>query len=72
MKFVFVCPERNAVFESADFRIVDNRGVVADADGNRQLDARVVLNEPCPFCGRRHAYHASELACPFTGGHDKS
>ncbi len=67
MKFSFVCPNQNHVFESSDFSILENRGVVTDEADNRSLDARVELNEPCPFCGQRHVYHASELTCPFGG-----
>ena len=67
MNIVFTCREHNQVFESDRFRIEDNRGVVTDENGNRVLDAKVVLTEPCPFCGRRHVYRAAELACPFNG-----
>lgn len=67
MKFVFICPVRNKVFESSHFSLRDNRGVITDEDGNRTLDAEVVLNEPCPFCGEMHVYHASLLSCPFGG-----
>ena len=67
VSFIFVCPGENGMFESADFKIVDNRGVATDNAGNRILDAKVALNEPCPFCGEKHIYHASELSCPFTG-----
>jgi Zn finger protein HypA/HybF involved in hydrogenase expression len=67
VKFIFVCTDKNEVFESADFKIVDNRGIVTDDAGNKTLDAKVALNEPCPFCGQRHVYLASELSCPFTG-----
>ena len=66
MNFTFVCPKQNKVFESADFRILENRGVVSDKAGNRTLDAQVELGAPCPFCGEKHRYHASELLCPFT------
>jgi len=65
MKFIFVCPTRNRVFESADFKVLENGGVITDAAGNKTLDARVALTEPCPFCGSRHVYPAGELACPF-------
>ena len=65
MKFIFVCPTQNKVFESADFRILENRGVITDESGNKTLDAKVELNEPCPFCGKKHAYHTRELSCPF-------
>ena len=65
MKFTFVCPEQNKMFESGDFSIFENRGVIADAAGNKTLDAKVALNEPCPFCGKKHVYHVSELSCPF-------
>lgn len=67
MKFIFVCPNQSKVFESADFTIFDNRGVKTDESGNKTLDAKVALNEACPFCGEKHVYHAGELACPFTG-----
>jgi hypothetical protein len=66
VKFVFVCPDRNEVFESSNFKILDNRGVTTDDAGNKALDAKVALNEPCPFCSQKHVYRASELSCPFT------
>jgi len=66
VKFIFVCPNKNEGFESSDFQILENRGVTTDDVGNKILAARVALNEPCPFCGKKHVYHASELACPFT------
>ena len=65
MKFSFVCPETGEVFESANFRVVDNRGVKLDEFGNKVLDARVELTGLCPLCGKKHAYHAGELMCPF-------
>ena len=65
MKFIFVCPSKNKVFESADFKILENRGVITDEAGDKTLDAKVALNEPCPFCGQKHVYHAGELSCPF-------
>jgi len=65
VKFIFVCLNKNEVFESSDFQILDNRGVATDDAGNKILDAKVALNEPCPFCGKKHVYHASELSCPF-------
>jgi len=65
MKFVFFCPEENRVFESAEFRVIDNMGVISDEGGNKILDAKVALEKPCPFCGNKHVYHASELSCPF-------
>jgi hypothetical protein len=66
VRFIFVCPHKNEVFESSDFKIMDNRGVTTDDAGNKTLDAKVALNKPCPFCGQKHVYHASELSCPFT------
>lgn len=65
MKFLFVCPEENRFFEGADFRIVENRGVITDEAGNKTLDAKVRLTEPCPLCGRLHVYRAADLSCPF-------
>lgn len=67
MKFIFVCPTQNKVFESADFTVLENRGVITDKTGNKTLDAKVVLDHPCPFCGKKHVYHANELSCPFGG-----
>jgi hypothetical protein len=49
MEFLFVCPEENRSFESADLRIVDNRGVTTDLARNRMLDVKVALNRHCPF-----------------------
>ena len=67
MKLVFTCPNRKKVFESGDFRLIENRGVITDETGNKSLDAKVALNEPCPFCGERHVYPVGELSCPFDG-----
>ena len=67
MKLIFVCPHANKVFESAAYRIIDNKGVMTDASGSRVLDARVALDEICPHCGHKHIYHAGELSCPFSG-----
>lgn len=67
MKFLFVCPLESRVFESADFRIIENRGVITDQAGRKVLDAKVVLQDPCPFCGCRHVYRAADLPCPFDG-----
>ena len=67
MKFIFVCTTQNRVFESADFSVRENRGIVVDETGNRALNAKVELNEPCPFCGKKHVYRAVELICPFDG-----
>ena len=67
MKFIFVCPNQNREFESSDFRILDKRGVISDKDGNKTLNAKVALENPCPFCGVKHVYDARELACPFSG-----
>lgn len=65
VNFLFVCPENSKVFESAAFSILENSGVITDEAGNKTLDAKVALDEPCPFCGRKHIYHVSELMCPF-------
>ena len=65
MKIIFVCPEKQKVFESALFEIIDNKGIAIDIKGNKFLDANVALSKPCPFCGKKHVYHASELSCPF-------
>jgi hypothetical protein len=65
MAFLFICPKRHMTFESADFKITENRGVISDSSGSKILDAKVELNAPCPFCGENHVFPASELPCPF-------
>jgi hypothetical protein len=67
MKLIFVCPNQIKVFESADYEIIESKGVITDATGNKALDAKVALNAPCPYCGQKHIYHVSELSCPFSG-----
>ncbi len=70
MKFVFVCPEQNEIFEADDFEMIENRGIVTDKAGNKALDAKIALFSPCPFCGKRHIFHVSEMMCPFAGNKD--
>ena len=70
LKFLFVCPNNNEVFENTNFNILDNKGVATDNAGGKTLDAKVALNEPCPYCGEKHVYHADELPCPFTSEKD--
>ena len=65
MEFIFICPKRNMTFESVDFKVTENQGVISDLSGNKRLDAKVELNGSCPFCGEKHVYLASELPCPF-------
>lgn len=66
MELIFVCPKTNKVFKSADYTILDNKGVKKDESGNKILDAKVEPVAPCPFCGKHHVYQACELPCPFT------
>ena len=68
MRFSFVCRETGELFESADFKVVDDHGVKLDEFGNKVLDAGVELTGPCPLCGKKHTYHARELSCPFEAG----
>ena len=70
MKFLFVCPEKNDVFESNAFKIIEHQGVKVDEAGNKFLDAKIELDFPCPFCGKKHVFHATELSCPFAPGKD--
>lgn len=65
MKFIFVCPEKNRIFESDNFKIIDHQGVKEDDAGNKFLDAKVELSSSCPFCGKKHIFYAAELMCPF-------
>jgi hypothetical protein len=67
VKLIFVCPNSNKMFESANYAIIENKGVITDASGSRVLDATVALDECCPHCGHKHIYHAGELSCPFSG-----
>lgn len=68
MDFIFNCPTTGEAFETDDFSLSENRGVTTAPDGHKTLEAVVVLNSPCPICGRRHRYRAEDLACPFTAG----
>jgi hypothetical protein len=70
VKFIFVCPNNNEVFENSNFNIIDNKGVTTDDAGSKILDAKVALNESCPYCGEKHVFHANELSCPFTCEND--
>lgn len=72
MEFLFVCPEKNEIFKSADFTIVENRGIKTDTAGNKVLDATVKLSRGCPYCGKKHTYPAHELACPFEPSKEKT
>ena len=62
----FNCPETGKPFETADYSISDNRGIVTKANGDKILDATVMINSPCPHCGNLHKYRADKLACPFS------
>ena len=66
MKFIFICPETHRDFKSKQFVIIENHGVKIDHAGNRILDATVELTLPCPHCGQKHLFHASEITCPLT------
>lgn len=65
MFLIFICSTTGQQFQSDQYDIVENKGVVLDENGNRGLDARVRLNAPCPHCGAQHTYHVAELVCPF-------
>lgn len=67
MKLMFICPTHNRVFESGSFHITENNGVVTDKNGNKTLDVKVGVDEPCPFCGELHVFRAEQLPCPMTG-----
>jgi hypothetical protein len=54
-------------FKSADFKVTDNKGVISDSSGNKTLNAKVELNESCPFCGEKHVYCLSLPAHIKTG-----
>lgn len=68
MELVFPCLQSGGLFRSADYEIVAFRGVVENAAGEKTLEARVRLKNPCPLCGARHEYAAAELPCPFEAG----
>jgi hypothetical protein len=67
MNFTFVCPEKNDIFQTRHFHIINNKGIQIGADGSKSLDASIKLDNPCPFCGKFHEYHANEMMCPFSG-----
>ena len=66
MKFVFICPETSKTFESNEFKIIEDKGIILDDLGNKVWDAKVELSSPCPFCGKIHIFRVNELPCPFT------
>lgn len=47
--------------------MINNNGIKIDDNGNKILDARIKLDNPCPFCGTYHEFHANEMMCPFSG-----
>ena len=53
VKFIFVCPNKNEVFESSDFKILDNRGIVTDEAGNKILDAKVAPIDSGPAVAKQ-------------------
>jgi len=65
MKFTFSCPEKHQSFETDAYRIIEDKGIKTDKSGNKLWDAKVELITGCPFCGTRHVFAASEVACPF-------
>jgi len=65
MKFIFICPDTGRPFDNDHFRIIEDRGISQDLNGNRKWDARVELLSPCPFCGKMHIFDVNELPCPF-------
>ena len=67
MDFIFICPEEQKEFHTADFDVINNKGIKTDESGNRYMDAEVILLNPCPFCSKKHTYHVNELSCPFNG-----
>jgi hypothetical protein len=67
MEFMFVCPEKNEIFQTRYFCMINNNGIKIDENGNKILDARIKLDNPCPFCGKYHEFHANEMMCPFSG-----
>lgn len=44
MKFIFVCHEHNKIFESANFKIIEDREILTDGSGNKTWDAKKVIN----------------------------
>jgi len=64
----FNCPKTGKSFETADYSIADNRGIITRENGEKFLDATVIINSPCPYCINIHSYKADKLACPFSSG----
>jgi len=66
MILLFNCPETGESFETADYSISDNKGIITNSNGEKILDATVVINSPCPYCNTLHKYKADKLSCPFS------
>jgi len=41
---MFVCPEKNDIFQTSVFHIIENKGIQIDENGNKSLDARIKLD----------------------------
>jgi hypothetical protein len=65
MDFIFVCPKFQRTFESDAFKLTQNHGIKIDSAGQKYLDAKIILLDPCPFCGKKHSFAAKDLVCPF-------
>jgi len=68
MELFFVCPDTGHSFYTEWFDLVNNQGIVTDADGNKSLKADVLVRN-CPHCGKEHSFRADELSCPWSSSH---
>jgi hypothetical protein len=66
MELIFICPRTGGTFFSEDYSLVENRGVISGAGGEKILMATVSVNTPCPHCQELHSFRAEDLACPLT------
>jgi len=66
MNLYFQCPRTGGSFATDNYSLTDNQGVVTTDQGERILQAMVVVHLPCPHCREFHSYRVEELACPLT------
>lgn len=66
MQITFTCPKTQKTFETAVYRIVEDKGARITSWGEKVWEASVQLSNPCPHCGEQHTYDPGELPCPFT------
>ncbi|MFH0784394.1 MAG: hypothetical protein V2B20_20895 [Pseudomonadota bacterium] len=67
MKLFFKCPNDGAIFETDNYSLVENRGVITSLQGHKTLQGTVAVHSSCPHCGELHRYAVEEVLCSLKG-----